>query len=477
MAHWLSARRTLLPDDGNGLRETAALLRLHAGLIVEVRAVEEAAYADNVRSLRDAGERVEDFGRRVLTPAFVNSHTHLALSFLRGADPGRADDLVEQFYFQQESRLTAGDVQAFTRMGAYQSLLHGVGCVWDHYYFGEAVAAGMRDAGITGTVAPTLQDLGGPGADQWETALDATVALHDSRAAHRAGVFAAVGPHATDTVSEQLMARALEASVEHNLPMHLHLAQSAAEVQRVRARTGCPPLGWLEQLRVLEHAPSLVLAHGLYASRAELSLLDPERHTLVLCPHAQMVFGFVAAVDAWCEHGARWTLATDCAASNDSMSLQKEMRAAAGLPQASIAWSAPLRAMLEGGSDEAAAATDALRLERRQEMASHLSPGALLSRVWQTPGALHPGFRAGALQPGALANIVVWDPDHPSLWPGADVQRGLAMGDTSGAIHAMYVMGRPLGVAGDFADSLLASHSYQDARQEAEDRLRAMGLL
>ena len=83
----------------------------------------------------------EDFGEHLITPAFVDAHTHLALSVLRGLEIPRAHhgNLVEEFFFGVEKEMTADDVRAFVRMGAYEALLHGTGLVWDHYYHGDSV--------------------------------------------------------------------------------------------------------------------------------------------------------------------------------------------------------------------------------------------------------------------------------------------------------------------------------------------------
>jgi cytosine/adenosine deaminase-related metal-dependent hydrolase len=76
---------------------------------------------------------------------------------------------------------------------------------------------------------------------------------------------------------------------------------------------------------------------------------------------------------------------------------------------------------------------------------------ALLSRVWSIPGRLHPEVTAGVLQRGALANLVVWDTDHPSFWPATDPLSALVMSDTVGAIETMVVAGRARGERGTCA--------------------------
>jgi cytosine/adenosine deaminase-related metal-dependent hydrolase len=412
-----------------------------------------------------------DLGDRLVTPAFVNAHTHLALGFLRGLPAGVRNNLVEELYFQFESKLTPDDVRAFSRMGAYESLLSGVGFVWDHYYGGTAVAEALLDTGLAGVTAPTLQDLAGPGRHQADAAIAATLSIaHDARYAD-AGVFAALGPHATDTVSPGLFRRVAELAAQERLPVHLHLAQSYDELLRLEKREGRSPLGLLSREGVLERAPHVVLAHALFTPEPELRTLDRERHTLVFCPSSQLQFGFPAPVPLWSALDCRWVIATDCASSNDSMSLQKELRLAAGAASAAVTGSLSYGRFLERGRIQDAEETWARRRDDNARFAAQTESDRLLARVWHEPGSMHPGVLVGSIEPGALANLAIWDLEHPAFWPSDDPLRALAYGDTTQALFALYVAGKAIGTPGDFVHSIVSTSAYREARREAQARL------
>lgn len=413
---------------------------------------------------------VLDLGERLIAPALVNAHTHCALSMLRGG-LGRAavGNVVEDLFYRVERALRPEDVRALARMGAYESLLAGVGLVWDHYFFGDALAAGLADTGIAAVVAPTIQDVGGPSIDDdgngrsdRELAATETLAL-----AGMPRIFAAVGPHATDTVSPSLWRRAVELAERLGLPLHAHLAQSPEEVHRAREAHGTTPFGLLEREGVLERVRG-VFAHALFVDDAELARLGPA-HALVACPYSQLVFGFPARVDHWEASGARWVVATDCAASNDSMSLRKELRFLAGLRTMGASFAGAYECFLRGRGDVDAVAGS--RLEAYEAFEATATPAELYTRITSTPGALHPHVRAGVLASGAIANVVVYDLEHPSFWPGTDPIAGLVMGDVDAAIHAMWVAGQPVGERGDFHRSIVDSDAYRAHRAEASARL------
>lgn len=472
----IASRRLVLGDGGN-LELTSGVVLLRGRDIERVERVDEADLARRQQELAQQGYAVSDEGQRLVAPAFVDAHTHLSLSCLRACMPVVAPggDMVEDVFFEVESKLCAEDVRAFTRMGAYEALLAGTGFVWDHYYFGEAVAAALQDVGLAGVVAPTLQDLGGPGQESWEAQLACTEGIAASRAHADAGVFAALGPHATDTVSSELFGRALDLAERRKLPLHLHAAQSTQEQARVLEREGQTPLAWLASLG-LERAPQSLLVHVIFAGLADLEGLPKDAVTLALCPYSQLQFAFPARCDRWEELGLSWVVGSDCAASNDTVDVRGELRFVAGQQSAGVSWSSVYEAFLKHGGPQRLGAVGKLKEAEQERVGVLVSPQALLERVWSRPGLLHPAVRCGALLPGALANIAVWDLQHPNLWPAADGDplRALCFTNAGPALHRLVVAGRDVGTPGDLARSVRQSDAYLEARREASERLREL---
>jgi 5-methylthioadenosine/S-adenosylhomocysteine deaminase len=409
-----------------------------------------------------------DLGDRVVAPAFIDAHTHVSMTAFRGliGTDALRGNVVEDLFYRLEAALTDDDIRAFVRVGAYECLAHGVALVWDHYYGSTALAEGLADAGIGAVVAPTLQDLHGPGAQHTERQLEATLALCDPAWAAR-GVWPALGPHATDTVSPALWARVAEISRARSLPIHAHVAQSLQEYERSFDRHGCSPVEQLRRHGVLD-ADRMLLVHAIFVSDDDLATLDPDRHVLGYCPLSQLQFCFPAHVPSWTARGLPWVVGTDCAPSNDALNVQRELPVVAGTRGFAAATSAAYAAFRARASADAARAVDEVRVRELEKLGTLTDPSFLLSRVWSIPGGMHPSVRAGVIAPGALANLQVLDPGHPAMWPGRDVIRTLAMADTSPALERLLVAGQWTASTGTRA---AYDATYQDARREADRRL------
>lgn len=461
----LRSQRCLVTDPDGAQRWSAARIDVRGGTIVRIDA------PGNEAPPEDDGV-VVDLGDQLVVPAFVNAHTHLALHGLRGVQVDLHGNVVEDLFYRWEAVLTADDVRAFARLGAIECALHGVGVVFDHYYFAESVAEALRDVGLAGVIAPTLQDRGGPGIGGAETALAATDALLDEHWA-RVGIVPALGPHATDTVSAELWGEALDLAEENGLPLHAHVAQSAEEVHRCLERHGRSPVAWMQHEGLLDSSTKQLLVHALFLDDADFARLDPTRHVLGACPYSQMKFGFPAPVDRWQGRGLHWVTGTDCAPTNDSMNVQKELRLLAGQAAFDVTYGA---SAARRGAAIDADAVDATEAARHAVPDAMRDPSRLLASVWSVPGDFHAGLPTGALAVGRRADIAIFDAHHPSLWPADDPLAGLAYGDPSPALESLMVGGRWVGERGDVAALLRrdAVRSWIDeaTRRAAEVRAR-----
>jgi 5-methylthioadenosine/S-adenosylhomocysteine deaminase len=409
----------------------AAAVQIEGHSITAVTPMDRHAFLERCPS----GEALGDV---LLAPAFVNGHSHIAMAPMRGMVTASAvrSNLVEDLFFRVESHLQSGDVRAFARMGAWECLGAGTGAVWDHYYAGTEVAEALVDVGLHGVVAPTLQDLSGPGVHQLEAQIAATLELAASTRFREAGVVAALGPHATDTVSDALWLRVRTLAERHDLPVHAHLSQSMQELHRVRESHGCTSVERLRRLGVLD-LPRVLLVHALYTTAQDLGVLARSATTLGYCPHSQMQFGYPAPLDRWRALGIATVLGTDAGVSNDGMDVQLELRAVAGQHSFAVTFGGAHREFCEGsGTPEAVDAA------RQQAVDRAPNAAATLATATTVPGGLHPGLLVGTIAPGARANLAVYDPRHPALWPAADAVRALVASNLSGALQRLMIGGQ-----------------------------------
>ncbi|KAB8039041.1 amidohydrolase family protein [Silvanigrella paludirubra] len=416
---------------------------------------------------------IHDFGDRLITPSFINSHTHIAMNFFRSFfnTNSKPNNLIEDIFYKAESLLTPSDVRAFSRIGAFENILNGNGLIWDHYYYGEEIAKACLETGIGAVIAPTLQDISGPGVAICRKMLDETYKIHSNHLYENSGIYAAFGPHATDTVSESLWKEILEGSKELNIPIHAHIAQSYEEINRIYKKHKTTPIQFLNSLGILKNPSSNLFIHGIYLNKKDFKLLQSKNNALVFCPFSQMIFQFPANIIDWYKNKLKWFVATDCVASNDSMNLQKELKMVSGFPSLQNTFSNHLN-LIEKYTQKNKTLFLKEKSNIKKIQIKFADSSFLLNKVFEGPGTFHNHFKAGIIQQGALANLNIWDLNHPSMWPSDNIPRNLSMGDTTGAIYNMMICGKWISNNGNFIQSILESDIYKMSLKEANDRLR-----
>lgn len=455
MIRALTSTRVVLPE-ADGLRVGPARIDMADGIITAVGPA-------------GPGEGVLDLGDKLIAPAWVNAHTHLAMQPLRalGGDDARGGNVVEDLWFRIESALQPGDVRAFARIGALECLVAGTGAVFDHYYQADELARALTDVGLEGMVAPTLQDCSGPGAHAWEAALQTTADLHADAGLAASGVHAALGPHATDTVSDALWARLTSMARDLRLPVHVHVAQSFEEHARAREAGHRSAVARLFADERLAGVPRALLVHLVLMDEADLGLFDPGRDVAVHCPASQLQFAFPADVRALAER-VPLALGTDAGACNDAMDVQRELLLLAHGPAYALTFDP-----FAGTLDERAAHLSAARRAQHERRVPHVDPAAVLASVTRVPGSVHQAATWGVVAPGARACLSVFDLDHPAMWPAVDPLRALAFGGATQALHTVITGGRVVGEVGR-PSAVLATDRVRDFVTEATARRAAL---
>jgi 5-methylthioadenosine/S-adenosylhomocysteine deaminase len=383
-ADFLLSARWVVPVEPAGAVLEHHAVAVRGGRIEALLPVEEAR-------ARFPGYPEQALDRHVLIPGLVNAHTHAAMSLMRGL----SDDLplarwLEDHIWPAEAKHASPQfVRDGTLLACAEMLRGGITCFNDMYYYPEAAheaaaAAGMRVAlGLIVIEFPTAY------ASDPADYLRKGLALRD-RLGDRPLTSFCLAPHAPYTVSDASFRQVGTLAAELDLPVHVHLHETADEIARSVAEHGLRPLERLRRLGLV--APNLIAVHAVHLDDGEIELLGRHGCSVAHCPSSnlKLASGF-ARVDAMLKGGVNVALGTDGAASNNRLDLLQEMRTAALLAKA------------VAGSAEAMPAHVALR-------AATLGGAA----------ALGLDALAGSIEPGKAADLVAVDLSAPELAPCYD---------------------------------------------------------
>lgn len=389
-----------------------AVLERHS-VAIRDGAIEALLPSDAARARFADYERVA-LPTHVLIPGLVNAHTHAAMSLMRGL----ADDLPLMRWLQEHiwpaeaKHVSPKFVREGTLLACAEMLRGGITCFSDMYFFPEAsleaaLACGMRSAhGLIVIEFPSAY------ASNPDDYLRKGLALRDRYADEPLASFT-LAPHAPYTVSDATFRRVAALSAELDLPVHIHVHETADEIERSLAEHHARPLERLARLGLL--GPGLIAVHSVHLEPDEIQTLARHGASVVHCPSSnlKLASGF-APVHALVSAGVNVALGTDGAASNNRLDVFQEMRTAALLAKA--------------------VARDAEALPAHAALRAATLGGAR---------ALGLGERTGSLMPGKAADVVAVDLGRLELRPCFDPVSQLVYAAGREHVTDVWIAGKP----------------------------------
>ncbi len=275
-----------------------------------------------------------DLPRHALIPGLVNLHTHAAMSLMRGL----ADDLAlmrwlkEHIWPAEAKHVSPEFVYDGTLIACAEMLRGGVTCMNEMYFFPGSAARAAVDAGMRAAIGIIAIEFPTRYASDPDDYLAKGLATRDAFKGEPLLAFC-MAPHAPYTVSNRTFERIVTMAEELDLPIHLHLHETADEIRDSIAEHGKRPIERLRALGVL--SPRLIAVHAVHLDSGDIDMLARHGCSVAHCPSSnlKLASGFAPAA-ALLARGMNVGLGTDGAASNNRLDMFQEMRTAALLAKA-----------------------------------------------------------------------------------------------------------------------------------------------
>ena len=325
-----------------------------------------------------------------LIPGLINLHTHAAMSLMRGlADDLALMDWLQNHIWPAEAQLVSDEfVYDGTLLACAEMLRGGITCFNDMYFFPEAAARAALQAGMRAALGIITIEFRSAYASDAQDYLAKGMALRDTLRDEPLLSFC-LAPHAPFTVSDATFAQVATYAGELDLPVHIHIHETAHEVGDSMKQHGVRPLARLEKAGLL--GPGLIAVHGVHLDDHEIALLARHGCSVAHCPSSNLKLASgIAPITKLLEAGVNIGFGTDGAASNNRLDLFTEMRLAALLAKGSSgdATAMPTHQAL------ACATLGGARALGLQERIGSIVPGKLadLTAVNLSSGALSPCY-------------------------------------------------------------------------------------
>ncbi|MCF5667889.1 TRZ/ATZ family hydrolase [Pseudomonas marginalis] len=285
-------------------------------------------------ALKLAAHEVRELPGMLLSPGLINAHGHAAMSLFRGL----ADDLplmtwLEKHIWPAEAKwVDEAFVRDGTDLAIAEQLKGGITCFSDMYFYPKVASDRVHNSGMRAQIAIPILDFPIPGASTADEAIRQGIELFGDLK-HHPRIKITFGPHAPYTVCDDNLEKIRVIAEELDATIHMHVHETAFEVQQAVEQTGERPLARLGRLGLL--GPRFQAVHMTQISEDDLALLVESNTSVIHCPESnlKLASGFCPVERLW-QAGVNVAIGTDGAASNNDLDLLGETRTAAMLAKA-----------------------------------------------------------------------------------------------------------------------------------------------
>ncbi|MFH1446361.1 MAG: amidohydrolase [Chloroflexota bacterium] len=325
--------------------------------------------------------------RHALLPGLINAHTHVPMTLLRGlADDLRLDVWLMGYMMPVEREFVSPEfVRLGTKLACAEMIRGGITCFADMYYFENDIAEATAEVGMRALCAQSVMKFPSPDASSYEESLELAKVFINNWKDHPL-IIPALGPHAPYTCTPEILQACSALANEYDIPLHIHLAETAHEVETLREEKGMPVIPYVKKYGILD--TKLIGAHCVHIDEGEIRSMQHAHAGIAHNPSSnlKLASGF-APVAKMLELGVNVGIGTDGPASNNDLDMIEEMRLASFIAKC--------------------VSGDPTALPARQTLAMATCIGAK---------ALHIDDITGSLEPGKRADLILMDisPIHNS---------------------------------------------------------------
>lgn len=268
----------------------------------------------------------------LITPGFINAHTHMPMTYFRGlADDLPLDDWLQKYIWPMEARMLTPDfVYDASLHAAAEMISNGITLANDMYFHIDRIADACATAGMRVIVSEAILE---------HTFSAKLSQIRDSvrrikeRYQDQALVDCALAPHAIYTCSREILAECAKVAAEEGWIIHTHLSETKVERDNCLKEHGMLPLQYLHSLGFTTQR--CIFAHGVWLEEEELDLLRETDCSIAICTDSNLKLssGF-APMAQMKARGIKTLMATDGVASNNNLDILEETSTTAKLYKA-----------------------------------------------------------------------------------------------------------------------------------------------
>jgi len=309
---------TILPMNGKHFIENGALAIKNGKIIF----VGKHASANKIQA-----ETKINAKKKIAMPGLINCHTHVPMTLFRGiAEDQPLETWLKDIIWPLEAKLKSEDVHVGALLGCLEMIKNGTTCFADMYFHEDMVAKAVDKSGLRGVLAEGIIEAGNK--TLGEKMLNESINFAEKfRGYANDRVTTFLGPHAAYSCSPELLTKIKHKSLELNVGIHIHLAESKEMFREFEKKYGSSEVEFLDKIDFFRG--QVLAAHCVNLSGEDMQILSKRGVNVAYVPVANMKLGVGSAkIKNLTDLSVNVSLGTDGPASNNTLDMFETMKIA-----------------------------------------------------------------------------------------------------------------------------------------------------
>ena len=352
---------------------------------------------------------VIDAENKLIMPGLINSHTHIYMNFMKNsADDVPFNTWLFKKIFPIEAKMSGADFYWGTMLGLIEMIKTGTTCYLDMHICEDECAKAASESGLRAFLGKCIT-----GADLHNDAKENFCKAISEKDKYESDLLKFVlSPHSVYACSPELLKQISEEAEKRNMLKHIHLSESIKEVEDCISKHSKTPVELLGSIAFLDS--NTIVAHCVKLNNSDIELLSEKKVNVATNPSSNAKLGNgIAPASAMLSNGVNLCLATDSAASNNTLNMFREM----GI------FSLLHKAVGENATD--------------------FSAETVLKCATVNPAkALGLDKKTGIISEGAFADLLFVDLNSVSLFPNNDIVSSLCYSANGSEVDSVMINGK-----------------------------------
>jgi 5-methylthioadenosine/S-adenosylhomocysteine deaminase len=297
-------------------------------ILVEAGKIIDVGKSEDIKKLILGHDKIER-SNHIAIPSFINAHTHLPETLLRGiCDNETLMTWLNEFIWPFEMKMSSEDAYYGALLGCLELIETGSSGFIDQYFYAESIERAAKEANIRALLCPSVFDNTPESGSLENTWKHVSNLVKRKTNSSNSLIKYGIGPHAPYTVPEEYLLQIAEVASKLNIPIHIHLNETKQEIKDAKEQFKMSPIQHVNSLGLTDLR--ILGAHCVHTNDQDMKIMQSSDFTVLHNPQSNLkMANGIAPIYKYLNLGIDVAIGTDGNASNNDLGMLEEISTAA----------------------------------------------------------------------------------------------------------------------------------------------------